>query len=76
MVHESGGVATARYLIMKADASSGYKRLWEEKRLDLTIEATLVENPEFHDKTLFPDIEALLAKATARLKQYDYQPKT
>jgi hypothetical protein len=39
MLHKRGGVATAKQLINTTRPSDGYTRLFEENRLDLTIEA-------------------------------------
>ena len=72
MVNKDGAVRTARTLIMKSQPSDGYVRLWEEGRLGLTVEATLVKNKQFHTTELFPDIEELLKKAKRRLKEYKY----
>ncbi len=68
MVHERGGVATARYLITTDAPSQGFTRLWECRRLDLTVEAVAL-NPIY--STLFTQDELRLAKE--RLSQYGYE---
>jgi hypothetical protein len=72
MLHERGGVQTAKTLINAAKPSDGYTRLYEANRLDLTVEAVVIDNPKWHP--LFVGEE--LAKARRRLKQYGYAPKT
>ncbi|APO70126.1 hypothetical protein IE4872_PC00095 (plasmid) [Rhizobium gallicum] len=69
MLSDRGGLATARYLINSASASEGYTNLWERNRLDLTVEALVLENGKWHP--LFTAEE--LAKAKARLIAYNYK---
>ncbi|MCK3778939.1 hypothetical protein MZK49_19720 [Ensifer sesbaniae] len=71
MLNDRGGLPTAKYLINAADPSEGYTNLWERGRLDLTVEATVLENSKWHP--LFTPDE--LAKAKARLVAYQYQAK-
>jgi len=74
MLHKHGAIETAKRLVMARHPSTGYTRLFEERRLDLTIEAVLVENPQFH--SLFgDDKEEIVEKATKRLHDYGYKPK-
>lgn len=47
MLGEKGPLETARYLLREPQVSSGFVALWERKRLDLTLEAQLLEHPEF-----------------------------
>lgn len=68
MISERGGLATAKYLINSPRPSDGYTHLYERGRLDLTVEAMIVENRRWWD--LFTDDE--LQKAKNRLKQYGY----
>ena len=68
MLHDDRGLATAQFLINSTKVSDGYTALWERKRLDLTVEA-LVLDPEW--KELFTDEELKLARK--RLDQYGYQ---
>lgn len=67
MLVESGGLATARYLITTDKPSDGFTKLWEHKRLDLTVEA-LALKPTYSD--LFTEEERRLARE--RLQQYGY----
>ena len=71
MLNDRGGRSTAKYLINAPKASDGYTALYERGRLDLTVEATVIENPKWHE---FFD-EAELAKARKRLIAYHYTPK-
>lgn len=68
MLSTKGGLATAKQLINDALPSQGYTSLWELGRLDLTVEATVIDNPRWHG--LFEESE--LAKARKRLKDYHY----
>lgn len=72
MVSQRGGLATAQYLINTPKPSDGYTALYMRGRLDLTVEAMVIENAAWHE--LFTDEE--LAKARTRLKQYEYKPRT
>src|SRR3954454_7247312 len=71
MLYERGGLGTARYLISTERPSDGYTALHQRQRLDLTVEAVIVENEEWH--ALFTPEE--LGKAKRRLADYEYQPK-
>ncbi len=68
MLHERGGLSTAKYLINAPQPSEGYTHLFERGRLDLTVEARIVDNPQWH--SLFSDEE--ISKARKRLKAYGY----
>ncbi len=72
MLIDNGGLATAKTLINAAKPSDGYAALYERGRLDLTVEAIVIENPRW--RTLFTEQE--LEKAEERLKAYGYQPKS
>jgi hypothetical protein len=72
MLERRGGLSTAKYLINSDRPSDGYTNLYERGRLDLTVEAMVVENPKWHP--LFTDDE--IRKARRRLRQYGYQPRT
>lgn len=48
MVTDQGGYETARTLLHASAVSEGYTALWERKRLDLTVEAMIL-NPEWHN---------------------------
>jgi hypothetical protein len=67
MVNENGGVETAHRLIAK-ESTEGFTKLWEEGRLDLSVEA-LVLKPEF--ASLFNEAER--KKARERLAEYRYK---
>jgi hypothetical protein len=71
MLTDRGGRSTAKYLINAAKPSDGYTALYERNRLDLTVEAMVVENKRWHD--LFTGEE--LDRARKRLKDYRYAPK-
>jgi len=70
MITERGGLATAKYLINSAKPSDGYTHLYERQRLDLTVEAMVVENGRWHE--LFEPEE--IARARKRLVNYGYRP--
>ena len=67
MLHEHRGIRTAQILLGAADVSDGYTSLWERGRLDLTVEA-LILDPHWND--LFTDEERQIARD--RLQQYGY----
>ena len=69
-IWENGGLETAQYLINKSEPSEGYTRLWEEKRLDLTMEAQILEAEGGRWKQLFTEEE--LEKCRKRLRDYKY----
>ena len=71
MLNDRGGLATAKYLINSDTPSEGYTRLYDLGRLDLTVEAMVVEEPRWH--RLFTEEE--LAKARKRLTAYGYKAK-
>lgn len=71
MLNDRGGIATAKHLINSSKPSDGYTALYERGRLDLTVEAEVVENPKWH--SLFTADE--LARARKRLADYRYEPK-
>jgi hypothetical protein len=68
MLNERGGLATAKYLINSEEPSDGYTHLYERGRLDLTVEAMVIEDPLWH--SLFTADE--LARAKKRLTDYRY----
>ena len=71
MIHEHGGLTAAKILINSPGVSSGYTKLWEMHRLDLTVEALVYENSEWH--SLFTSDE--LEKCRNRLVEVGYIPK-
>ena len=68
MLHEKGTIQTARQLINASQPSDGYTRLWELKRLDLSVEAVVHDNAEWHE--LFTQDE--LQRCEKRLADYGY----
>ena len=71
MLNNRGGRSTAKYLINAPKVSDGYTALYERGRLDLTVEALVIENKKWHE--LFEGEE--LVKARKRLIAYGYTPK-
>ena len=71
MLHEFRGIETARRLIRSPTVSAGYTTLWELGRLDLTVEALIVENLEWH--ALFSPDEITICRN--RLSEYRYVPQ-
>ena len=71
MLTRHKGRATAKQLINAAKPSDGYTALFERGRIDLTVEALVVENARW--QPLFTPEE--LDRARKRLKAYDYSPK-
>lgn len=67
MLHEHRGVGTARILLQSPGVSDGYTALWERGRLDLTVEALILQ-PQWHD--LFTDEERTIARK--RLEEYGF----
>lgn len=72
MLHEFRGLETARKLIHSPTVSDGYTTLWGLGRLDLTVEALIVETPSWH--VLFSADE--LSICERRLREYRYFPQT
>ena len=71
MVSEHGGVGAAKKLI--PEMSDGFTALWNRERLDLTVEALIIDTPKFHP--LFSD--AQLAICRKRLEDCEYNfPQT
>ena len=68
MVNDRGGVTTARILLASDELQSGLYKLWECGRLDLTVEALIWDNEQFH--SLFSEEELRIVRL--RLEQLDY----
>ena len=68
MLNEMGALQTARQLINSSQPSDGYTRLWELGRLDLSVEAVVHDNAEWHE--LFTQDE--LQRCEKRLAGYGY----
>jgi hypothetical protein len=71
LVTARGGLETARYLINQPKPSDRYTHLYERARLDLTVEALVVENKQWHPLFQTEEVD----KARKRLSDYGYQPK-
>ena len=71
MLTRMKGVATAKQLINARNPSDGYTALYERGRLDLTVEALILENARWHP--LFTPDE--LERCRRRLRDYKYSPK-
>ena len=69
MVHEHGGVAAAKRLLSGPVAQSGLTTLWELERLDISMEALVVQE---RWQPLFSDAERQAARD--RLSAYGYDP--
>ncbi|RBQ21270.1 hypothetical protein DP939_00640 [Spongiactinospora rosea] len=67
MLSEHGGVATAKQLVWADTPSDGFTTLWTRGRLDLTVEAHMVQ-AEY--ESLFTEEERL--KAARRLDDYGW----
>lgn len=70
MVVEKGGLATAKELIIKNVDTYGFERLYELKRLDLSVEALVLNNKY---RSLFSSYER--QRCRDRLKKYGYYKK-
>jgi hypothetical protein len=68
MLSEYGGLATAQRLLAAPTAAEGFTALWERQRLDLTVEAQVVQ-PRF--AMLFTEEE--LDVARQRLDELGYR---
>jgi hypothetical protein len=68
MVATDGGLITAKRLINSNTISDGYTALWERNRLDLTVEAMVLETEKYH--SLFTPQELEICRN--RLAQYNY----
>ncbi|NOY00428.1 MAG: hypothetical protein GXP30_11940, partial [Verrucomicrobia bacterium] len=67
MVNANGGLQTAKKLLAANGYSEGLTRLWEEKRLDISMEATVLTEPWCK---LFTERE--LAVARTKLEQLGF----
>ena len=68
MVSSQGGYDAARTLIHSPKVSEGYTALWERGRLDITVEALILQ-PEWN--ALFSEVEREIARK--RLGDYGYK---
>jgi len=69
MVCEKGGYQTAKHLIRTKEPSEGLASLWELGRLDLSVEAHVIQ-PEY--AALFTDEDRQIC--LSRLEKYGYKP--
>jgi Protein of unknown function DUF262 len=69
MLSTYGGLGTARKLLASAEVSSGFTALYERGRLDLTVEALVIQ-PRF--ASVFTDEETEIARQ--RLRDLGYSP--
>jgi len=70
MVRAEGGLATAKKLLSSDAYSEGLTRLWEEKRLDISMEAVVLRKPW---RKLFTDME--LSVADKKLLDMGYEAR-
>lgn len=69
MISEKGAIATAISLASKPGGTDGFTVLWENKRLDLSVEALILKS-EY--RPLFG--EELCNQCKERLLEYGYNP--
>ena len=69
MISEHGGYETARRLIHSPNVSEGYVKLFELGRLDLTVEAVIIEDEQWLG--LFTERELEICRK--RLHAYGYK---
>jgi len=70
MVANDGGLKAAKKLLATPYPSEGFVKLWENRRLDLSME-NLVLNPKY--RSLFTEQEIEIARE--RLNTYGFTPK-
>ena len=73
MLHEYRGLETARILIHSSTVSEGYSALWERKRLDLTVEAVVHDNPKWHPLFTRDELDRILPDNPVALQESYYQ---
>jgi hypothetical protein len=69
MVESEGGLLTAKRLLAARGYSEGLTRLWEENRLDISLEATVLQDPW---KRLFTYEELEIARQ--KLTKLGFEP--
>jgi len=69
MVNSDGGLLAAKKLLSTGSYSEGLTRLWEEKRLDISMEATVLQEPW---SRLFTEQELSIARK--KLDQLGWKP--
>ncbi|MDP9049660.1 MAG: hypothetical protein M3O31_02915 [Acidobacteriota bacterium] len=65
-----GGLQTAKRFIHSTDYAAGLTKLWERERLDLTVEAVILQETKWHPLFTAEEIEI----CRKRLKGYGYPP--
>lgn len=70
MLDQHKGVDTAKRLINSPNQSDGYTALYLRNRLDLTVEAIVVDNPRWH--SLFDSEDLEKAKERLRANRYSF----
>ena len=68
LLNKHGGLETARRFIHSTDYAAGFTKLWERERLDLTVEAVILEETKWHP--LFTPEEIEICRK--RLRDYGY----
>ena len=72
MVNTRGGLETAKILLREEEPRGGFVALHEQGRLDVTMEAVIIENEEWH--SLFTQEELEITKK--RLSDFGYKPRS
>lgn len=70
LVSKEGGLQAAKKLILKTGGTYGFEVLWENKRLDLSVEALVLE-PQYTELFSREEIES----CRKRLRDYGYEPE-
>ena len=70
MVANQGGVQAAKALLASVGYSEGLTRLWEEKRLDISMEATVLKDPW---RNLFTNQELTAARKKLAALGYKFE---
>jgi hypothetical protein len=68
LLKELGGLGTAKRFLHSPDYAAGFTKLWERKRLDLTVEAVILDEAKWHP--LFTPEEIEICRK--RLRDYGY----
>jgi hypothetical protein len=71
MVNTRGGLETAKILLREEEPRGGFVALHEQGRLDVTMEAVIVENEKWHPLFTREEIEI----AEKRLSDFGYKPR-
>ncbi len=70
MVANQGGLQAARALLISSAYSEGLTRLWEKRRLDISLEATVLKDPW---RSLFTDEELTTARKKLTALGYNFE---